>query len=278
VAAKTKGKIDKPMKASAKQLARLKAIESMMQPVGSIVELLHSLIWGRVKSGKTKFIASGPKPVIFAAEDGTRTIRDFPDVTVFPVTGDGKYIPPRWKHARDFIWYLDKADHDFGTVGVDTMTALSRIAIRFVTKDEELRDDLRAKGTMDYRVWNRVTRLITEFMEDLEGVCKARGMHLVYTCQELSLDEEKALREGSSIVPDLTPKLRGAILEKPDIIARTIIEEEESEDLSKATLKYGMVFKHHEWPVGLREPASKKPMPARVYGDITIPKLLRRLS
>lgn len=273
-----KGSSSKSMKSGSKKMQRLKEIESLMQPVDQIQELLHSLIWGRVKSGKTRFIASGPNPVIFAAEDGTRTIRDYPDVTVFPVRENGLYKPPRWKDARDFIWYLYHAEHNFGTVGVDTMTALSRIGIRFVTKDEEVRDDLRAKGTMDYRVWNRVTRLITEFMEDLEGVCKARGMHLVYTCQELSLDEEKALREGSSIVPDLTPKLRGAILEKPDLIARTIIEEEESEDLSRSDLKYGMVFKHHEWPVGVREPTGKKPMPAKVTGDITIPKLLKRLS
>lgn len=272
-----KAEVKGSMKSSNKRMKRLKEIESLMAPVGSIQELLHSLVWGRVKSGKTRFIATGPNPVIFAAEDGTRTIRDFPNVTVFPVR-DGMYKPPRWKDARDFIYYLHYEDHDFGTVGIDTMTAVARIATRFVTKDEEVRDDLRVKGTMDYRVWNRVTRLITEFMEDLEGVCKSRGLHLVYTCQELTLDEEKALREGSTIVPDLTPKLRGAILEKPDLIARTVIEEEESEDLSRTKLKYGMVFKHHEWPVGVREPASKKPMPAKVVGDITIPKLLRRLS
>lgn len=273
-----KGSTSKSMKSSSKAMQRIKSIEALMQPVGNIRELLHSLVWGRVKSGKTKFIASGPKPVIFAAEDGTRTIRDFPEVTVFPVDKSGLYKPPRWRDARNFVWYLAKADHDFQTVGIDTMTALSRIAIRFITKDEELRDDLRAHGTMDYRIWNRVTRIMTEFMEDLENVCKERGMHLVYTCQERNLSEDQALKEGSEVVPDLSPAIRGAILEKPDLIARTVIEEEESEDLSKTTLKYGMVFKHAEWPVGIREPAGKKPMPAKVTGDITIPKLLRRLS
>lgn len=270
-------KVDKPMKASSKQMKRLKDIEALIQPVGSVQELLHSLLWGRVKSGKTRFIATGPRPIIFAAEDGTRTIRNYPEVSVFPVTSEGRYKPPLWKDARNFIYYLHRGDHDYQTVGVDTMTALLRIAIRFVTKDEEIRDDLRAKGTMDFRVWNRVTNIITEFMEDLEMVCKDRGMHLVYTAQERALNEEAALVEGQ-FVPDLNPAVRSAILEKPDLIARTIIEEEESEDLSKTTLKYGMVFKHPEWPVGIREPSNKKPLPGRVWGDITIPKLLRRLS
>jgi hypothetical protein len=272
----TKAETKKPMKSGNAQMKRLMEIENLLQPVESMHDLLHSLIWGRVKSGKTKFIASGPNPVLFAAEDGTRTIRKYPNVTVFPVREGGLYKPPRWKDARDFIWMLAHTERDFGTVGVDTVTALSRIAIRFVTKDEELRDDLRAKGTMDFRIWNRVTRLMTEFMEDLEGVCKDRGMHLVYTCQERRLKEEESEYEGDW-VPDLSPAIRGAILEKPDIIARTVIEEEESEDLTKTTLKYGMVFKHHEWPVGIREPSGKKPMPAKVTGDITIPKLIRRL-
>lgn len=271
------GKTSKSMKSSSKKMKRLKEIESLFQPVDIIQELLHSLLWGRVKSGKTAFIASGPKPVIFAAEDGTRTIRKFPNVTVFPVTEEGQYKPPRWRDARNFIYYLHHADHDFETVGVDTMTALLRIGIRFVTKDEEVRDDLRAKGTMDFRVWNRVTNIITEFMEDLEMVCKTRGMHLVYTAQERALNEEQAEIEGQ-FVPDLNPAVRSAILEKPDLIARTVIEEEESDDLSKTTLKYGMVFKHSEWPVGVREPFhTEKPLPSKAF-NVTIPKLLRRLQ
>lgn len=271
-----KAKIDRPMKANSKRMQRLAEIEALMQPVGSINTLMHVLLWGRVKSGKTRFIASGPNPVILACEDGTKTIRNFPNVTVFPVTAAGDYVPPRWKDARDFIYYLNYADHNFETVGVDTMTSLMRMALRFVTKDEELRDDLRAKGTLDYRVWNRVTRLLVEFMEDLEGVCKARNMHLIYTCQERSLKEEQAEIEGS-FVPDLNPAVRGAILEKPDLIARTFIEEVESEDLQKVSYRYGMQFKHHEWPVGVREPAGTKPLPNRAF-KVDLPKLIERMS
>lgn len=266
--------LNKPNSARIKRLAQ---IETLIQPVSSIHELLHSLIWGRVKSGKTAFIASGPKPIILACEDGTRTIRNFPHVQVFPVNDEGKYIAPKWKQARDFIYYLRYADHDFETVGVDTMSALLRMGIRFVTKDEEIRDDARAKGTMDFRIYNRVTNLMNEFMEDLEAVCKDRQMHLVYTAQEQRLNEEKAEQEGTDYVPDLTPKIRGTILEKPDLIARTVIEEVEGEDISKTSLRYGMVFKHAEWPVGVREPIGSKPLPAKAF-NVTIPKLVKRLS
>lgn len=269
------------MKGSNTRIKRLQEIEAKINLVSDLEFLLNSLVWGRVKSGKTAFIATGPRPVIFAVEEGTKTIRDYPNLTVFPTyrTPDGKirWRTPRWKDARDFIYYLNYGDHSYETVGVDTMTALLRVAVRFITKDEEIRDDLRAKGLNDQRTWGRVGNIMNEFMEDLESVCKARGMHLVYTAQERALGEEQVWKTGSEFVPDLTPSVRSTILEKPDMIMRTIKEEEQGEDLNQTTIKYGMVFKHAEWPVGVREPRSAKPFPAKAY-DVTIPKILKRMN
>lgn len=272
------GKIDRPISSNSARMKRLAEIQAQISPVSSMADMLHMLAWGRVKSGKTRLIASGPRPIIFATERGTDTIRTYPNVDVFPVEREtGKYIVPRWKHARDFIYFLNHADHDYKTVGVDTMTALLRIAVRFINKDEEIRDDFRAKGTTDQRTWGRVGSIMNEFMEDLEAVCIQRGMHLIYTAQERSLGEEQAIRAGSDYVPDLTPAVRSTILEKPSILARTMIEEDASGDLNKTGLKYGMVFKHPEWPVGVREPDPKKPFPDTAF-NVTIPKLLKRIQ
>lgn len=262
---------------SSKRMKRLNEIQGRIAPVSSMEFLLNALVWGRVKAGKTRFIATGPTPiVVFAAEEGTKTIRDYPNLDVFPVH-NGRWYTPKWKDARDFIYFLNYADHEYKTVGVDTMTALLRIAVRYITKDEEVRDEARAPGLNDQRTWGRVGNIMNEFMEDLESVCKVRGMHLVYTAQERALNEEQALKAGSDYVPDLTPSVRSTILEKPDMLARVFIEEEESEDLSATNLKYGMQFKHPEWPVGLREPTNSKPFPSRAF-NVTIPKILKRMD
>ena len=268
------------MKSNSKRMKRLTSIEANIVQVSKIKRTLNVLVWGRQKSGKTAFIASGPKPIILACEDGTETIRTYPDVPIFPVDKKtGIYITPRWKHAADFLYYLRYGDHDRETVGVDTTTALLRMAVRVINKDEEIRDDFRAKGTTDQRTWGRVGSLLNEFMEDLTAVCNERGMHLIWTAQERSLNEEQAQKFGSDFVPDLTPSVRSAILAQPSIIARTIIEDDTEGEIDETKLKYGMVFKHAEWPVGVRESILKgaKPFPAQDF-NITVPKLVRRLK
>ena len=268
-----KSESSKPL--SSKRVQKIKAIESQIQNVADIKSPLHTLIWGRVKAGKTAFIATGPRPIVFAVEEGTKTIKNFPEVDVFPVNEQGLWVPPRWKSASDFVYYLRYADHDYKTVGVDTMSALLRVALRFIRKDEEARDEFRPKGAMTQPDWGRVASLMTMFMEDLEAVCKSRGMHLVYTCHERSLSEEQAYKAGSDFVPDLPPSVRGPILEKPDLIARVFIEEGDD-----GKMKYGMTFKHPEWPVGVRETLQKegyKPLPATTY-KATIPALVKRLG
>ncbi len=271
--------IDKPMKSNKKRIARLNKIEANIVQVSKMKRYLNVLVWGRQKSGKTALIGSGPKPIILACEDGTETIKNYPDVQVFPVDKSGMYITARWKHASDFLYYLRYADHDRETVGVDTTTALLRMAVRFINKDEEIRDDFRAKGTTDQRTWGRVGSLLNEYMEDLAAVCAERGMHLIWTAQERSLNEEQAQKFGSDFVPDLTPSVRSTILAQPGIIARTIIEEDMEGDVDDTTLKYGMVFKHAEWPVGVRESILKgsKPFPSKAF-NVSVPKLVRRLN
>ncbi len=268
------------MKTNKARIARLKKIEANIVQVSKIKRQLHMLVWGRQKSGKTAFIASGPKPIILACEDGTETIKTYPDVPIFPVDREtGIYITARWKHASEFLYYLRYGDHDRKTVGVDTTTALLRMAVRFINKDEEIRDEFRAKGTTDQRTWGRVGSLLNEFMEDLAAVCNERGMNLIWTAQERALGEEQAVKAGSDFVPDLTPSVRSTILAQPSIITRTIIEDDMEGDVEDTNLKYGMVFKHAEWPVGVRESILKgvKPFPPQAF-NVTVPKLVRRLK
>ena len=267
------------LKSNNKRMAELAKIQDLIGYASDMERYLSMLVWGRQKSGKTGFIASGPRPIIFACEDGTQTIQDFPEVQVFPMK-NRKYVTAKWEHASMFIQHLRYADHDRETVGVDTTTALLRMAVRYINKDEEVRDDFRAKGTTDQRTWGRVGSLMNEFMEDLAQVCTERGMHLIYTAQERSLGEEQAEKAGSDFVPDLTPAVRSTILAQPGIIARTIIEEDMEGDIENTQLKYGMVFKHAEWPVGVRESIRKqaqKPFPAKAF-NVTVPKLARRLT
>lgn len=270
-----------------KRTRRLKLVESKIVPISDTTDLIHALIWGRVKSGKTGFGCSGPKPVMLMAERGQMTVRQRRGLVIFPVNRKtGHPRPLRWKDTYDFLYWLRYAEHDRETVVIDTMSALVRVGLRFINKDEEARDDARAPGTIDQRTWGRLATLVTEFMEEIEEICLVRGMHLVYTAQERTLGEEQAEKAGVDKVPDFTPSIRAFVTEKPSIIARTFIENEEGDEATDIeveesdNLRYGMTFRDPDLLVGERVTpyGSKKPWLPRHAYNVTVPKLVKLIE
>lgn len=265
-----------------KREARLKKIAGEIAPVDAAPTLLYMMVWGRVKSGKTSLACTGPKPIMLEAEKGSMTVRKTPGLVTYPRNKEGGYRPLRWKDTYDFIYYLRYGDHDRETVVVDTMSALVRTGLRYINKDEEARDEARSPGVTDQRTWGRLGTLVTEFMEELEEVCQTRNMHLIYTAQERRLNEEQAEKLGVDMVPDFSPSIRSFVTEKPSILARTFLEEEEGESIDEEAenIRYGITFRDPELLVGERvtPPTAKTPwLPRHAYG-VTIPKIIRRIE
>ena len=266
-----------------KRQLRLKKVRERVVPVQESTDLLYMMVWGRVKSGKTGFACSGPNPIMLMAERGQMTVRKNKNLQVFPVDKKtGLPRPVRWDDTYDFLYYLRYEDHDRETVVVDTMSALVRTGMRYINKDEEARDDARAPGVTDQRTWGRLATLVTEFMEEMEEVCITRGMHLIYTAQERTLSEEKAEQAGVDVIPDFTPAIRSFVTEKPSILARTFIENEEGEEITDEVegMRYGMLFRDPDLLVGERVTpiGSKEPWLPRYAYNVTVPKILRRIK
>lgn len=268
-----------------KRQKRLSLVEGRIALATEVPDFLNMMVWGRVKSGKTLFACTGPKPIVLMAERGALVVRNDPRVQLFPVRKSKDrilYRPMRWKDTYDFLHYLRYGDHDRETAVVDTMSALTRVGMRFINRDEEARDDARAPGTTDQRTWGRLATLITEFMEDIEEICATRGMHLIYTSQERVLNEEKAEQMGVDCIPDFTPQIRAFVTAQPSILARTFIEEEENEEDIEAEgiIKYGMTFRDADLLVGERVTplGAKKPWLPRNAYNVTVPKILRLIQ
>ena len=269
--------------ADSKRERRLKLVQSRIVPVHESTNLLYMMVWGRVKSGKTGFACSGPKPIMLMAERGQMTVRKIPDLQIYPVNRKtGNPRPVRWSDTFDFLYYLRYGDHDRETVVIDTMSALVRTGMRYINKDEEARDEARAPGLTDQRTWGRLAILITEFMEELEEICLTQGMHLIYTAQERALNEEKAEQAGVDFIPDFTPAIRSFVTEKPSILARTFMENEEGEEITdeEEAMKYGMIFRDPDLLVGERVTpiGSKEPWLPRYAYNVTVPRLIRRIQ
>ena len=268
--------------AQSKREQRLANIETSMSPVSANPTLVYMMVWGRVKSGKTAIACTGPRPIILEAEKGTMTVRRRKGLIAFPRTKSGSYRPVRWKDTYDFIYFLRYGDHNRQTVVVDTMSALVRVGLRYINKDEEARDEARPPGLTDQRTWGRLATLITEFMEELEEVCITKDMHLIYTAQERTLNEEKAEQLGVDVIPDFSPSIRSFVTERPSILARTFMENEEGEEIEEEEegMKYGLTFRDPDLLVGERVTplGAKKPWLPRHAYDVTVPKLIRRIE
>lgn len=259
-----------------KRAKRIQLIQRQVRPATETApsRTLYMFLWGRIKSGKTSFISTGPRPINFLAEPGHMTIRHVRSMDVFPIDEQGDYIVPRWKDAYDFLFYLRYAEHDYRTVGIDSMSGVVDLAMRFINKDEEARDDARAAGVTDQRTWGRLASTVIEWLEELETVCKTRKMHLILTAHERQPREDDEF-EGF-IIPDMTPSIRRAILKRPDIIARTFTEEEEGGMEESENIRFGMTFRDPDLMVGERvTPIGEEPWLPRHAYDVTVPKLVQ---
>lgn len=261
---------------TAQRAKRLSKVEARLRPVSQTKpsSFLYMLVWGMIKSGKTSFTATGPRPVVFLAEPGHMTVRYDEHLIVFPIDERGNYINPVWEDAVDFKYYLRYADHDRKTVGMDSMSGLINLGMRYILKDEEARDEKRVPDTMTQPQWGRLNKLILDYLEDLEAICAEKGMHLILTAHERPPRDDT---EEGSVVPDMTPQLSRNILKRPAIIAWTFTEEDEEEE---DELKYGMMFRDPELMVGERvtPPDAEKPWLPKVAYDVTIPGLVKIIN
>lgn len=263
---------------SSQREKRLAKVQARLRPVTESrpSRFLYMMVWGIIKSGKTSFIATGPRPISFLAEPGHMTVRHNVALQVFPIDEHGNYVNPTWEDAVDFKYWLRYATHDRQTVGIDSMSGLINLGMRFILKDEEARDEKRVPDTMTQPQWGRLNKLILDYLEDLEAVCAAKGMHLILTAHEREPSDDDIELQGR-VVPDMTPQLRRNILKRPSIIARAFVEEDDEDE---EVLKYGMMFRDAELMVGERvtPPTAAKPWLPKVAFGVTIPGLVKTIN
>ena len=261
--------------------ARLAEIQGQVSTVDKVGQSLHMCVYGQQKTGKTRFACSGPKPILFMAEPGMMTVRDIPDLQLFPVDKKGKPQKVTWANAYDFLYYLKYGDHDRKTVVIDTVTALARTCMRYILKDEESRDTERMPNNPTMQSWGRLGQSMNEFMEELSATCRTKGMNLIYVAQERYLKEDKDFT-GPDIVPDVSPSIRSTLCEMPDIIARTFVEEGDipagAPIDTTPDVRYGMEFRSARALVGERLTTGDDPVLPNMAYNVTVPKILSKLG
>lgn len=213
--------------------SKLEKARSKIVPVGEDFQYLKMLAYGQNGKGKTRFGASGPKPLLIDCnERGSLSVRHFPEVEVFKAEV--------WTDIDLAYWYLHSGKHDRQTVVLDTVTSLAQLAMKFVLGDEASRDPTKDPDMPGKRDWGKVGELMRTVILNFRNL----PMHVVFLTQErrgFSEDDEDA----PEVFPEVSPSVRTTLTASVDIIGRMFVKEVVKKDgkgVEKAVPSYRMLI------------------------------------
>lgn len=240
-------------------------MESRIVPIENADPYLKLLVFGRNKQGKTRFAATAPNPIIADVnERGTKSARDQHGAKVFAVN--------QWEDIDHLYWYLRRADHEFESVVIDTLTNLQHMCMAHVLGEAEDRDPNRPPSMPDRRAWGQ----LAELMKPMVYKYRNLPMHVIFVTQERNVDDEES--GTTERVPDLSPGTRGVAMGAVDIIGRIYQKEVRTVDKAKKRERKEwearmLVGPHEEYATGGRTIAL-----GRIIRKPTVPDILEVLE
>lgn len=191
---------------------RIAAVKRRIVPVRDAEPYVKILVYGRNGKGKTRFAATAPKPlVIDINEKGTRSVRNYKDVDVLPVS--------KWPDIVYAYWMLREGDHRYESVVIDTLTAMQHLCMRHVLGEEADRDPHKDPNMPSRREWGKLAELMKPLILQFRNL----PMHVIFTAQErVTSDSEGGDDDAAAVehVPDLSPGSRGVAMGAVEVIGR----------------------------------------------------------
>lgn len=203
-------------KVKAPTSSKVERAQAKVQDVGDTFEWLKILVYGMNGKGKTRFGASGPRPVLVVDcnEKGTLSIRNYPDVKRFPIEV--------WSDIDLAYWYLQKNPDGYQTVVIDTVTSLAQLCMKFVLGDEASRDPTKDPSMPGRREWGKVGELMKTQILQFRNL----DMNVVYLAQERrGFQDDNTDDEDPDIFPDVSPSVRGTLTAAVDVIGHVYVRE-----------------------------------------------------
>lgn len=194
------------------------------------------LIHGPQGSGKSTLASTiavtGPTLYIdLVGEKGQRSFKGAPyrdNITIVRPTSAAQ--------LDDLFYKLDSGDHPFVAVIIDSLTALQRMAVRFVMRQSEttVREIKQGTAPADQRTWGEALSIMSDiavFWYGLADGNRKKPMHVIMTAQTKVTENELTGTETRN--PDVQPGALRITLAAPDYVLYTDLEqdlESDSED------------------------------------------------
>jgi len=176
-------------------------------------------IYSRNKKGKSTLLTTVgvDKILILDPEHGTDEMKK-KDPHVWHIE--------RWEDIDEAYQFLRHEKHDYQWVGVDAMTKLANMALKYVMKLQEEKSLDRIPGMVQQRDYGKAGELMKEMLNQFQNL----PLGVIFTANERMVEnsddsEEDEDVEGVSalFLPDLPKGVRGSITSMVDVIGRLYI-------------------------------------------------------
>lgn len=188
-------------------------------------------IYGRSGTGKTRLMATFPKPLlIIGSEKGLKSIHNVP--------GLQKFILRTSEQLTELIAGLregkpSKFGKPFASVGLDTATMLQDLVLKEILGLEELPEQ-KSWGMATQQDYGICTAQVKEYLRHLLDLADNSNIHVAITAQERNFTEGTASEVlAPSMGPSLTPALATWFNPACDYIVETFIREQFKEITTK---------------------------------------------
>ena len=160
---------------------------SNVVPVGELDQRQLWCVYGKSGTGKTAFISSFPKPMLYIqlGDDGTNTIRDVEGINVF--------TPTKVEDVKEILVELRK-DKKYATVAIDTF---SMIVNEWVDQNV-----VKKSKRMTQQAWGDIKTDVEELIKYVQVLAATKVV--VVSCHEVA-DSFEGLED--EIMPEVRPNL-----------------------------------------------------------------------
>lgn len=181
-------------------------------PQGSGKTTLASTIAGL---GKTLFLD-------FVGEKGTRSFQGAPHAKNIDVAR-----PQSITALDDLFWRLDRGEHDYAAVVIDSLTSVQKMTMRYLLGHDEtaVREIKQGTAPADIRTWGQALDIMVDtatFWFGLADGNREHPMHVVMTAQTKIVEDD----DGDSVrIPDVQKGALSITCAAPDYIVYCDVEE-----------------------------------------------------
>lgn len=181
-------------------------------PQGAGKTTLASTIAG---AGKTLFVD-------FTGEKGIRSFQGAPYAKNITVAR-----PDSITALDDLFWALDKGDHDFDAVVLDSLTSVQKMTMRYLLGHDEtaVREIKQGTAPADIRTWGQALDIMVDtatFWFGLADGDREKPMHVVMTAQTKITEDEN---QEVTRTPDVQKGALSITMASPDYIVYCDVEE-----------------------------------------------------